>query len=70
MQEESAQKFIGVYRHLPFAVAMGIILPTEGDLIALHGDQPVIGDGHAMRVASQVVEHMLWSAERERRTGV
>jgi hypothetical protein len=64
MQEESAQKLAGGYRHLPFAVAMGIVLPTESDLIALHGDQPVIGDGHAMRVASQVVEHMLWSAER------
>src|SRR5438552_4383400 len=64
MQEEPAQEFIGRYRHFAFAVAMGIVLPTESDLIALHGDQPVIGDGHAMRVASQVVKHMLWSAER------
>ena len=40
------------------------VLPTESSLITLQGDQPVIGDGHAMRVASQVVEHMLWSAER------
>ena len=43
---------------------MGIILPTESDLIALHGDQPVIGDGHAMRVSGQVVKYMLRSPER------
>ena len=43
---------------------MGIILPTESNLIVLHGDQPVIGDGHAMRVSGQVVEHMLGPPER------
>jgi len=64
MQEESAQEFIGRYRHFSFAVAVGIVLPAESDLIALHRDEPVIGDGHAMRVAGQVVEHMLGSAER------
>jgi hypothetical protein len=35
VQEESAQKFIGVYGHLPFAVAMGIVLPTESNLMVV-----------------------------------
>jgi len=43
---------------------MGIIFPTERDLICGHGDQPVIGDGHTMGVASQVMEYMLGSPER------
>jgi hypothetical protein len=64
MQEESAQEFIGGYGHLPFAAAVGIVFPAESDLIAFHGDQPVIGDGHTMGVAGHVVEHMFGSAKR------
>lgn len=63
MQEESAQKLTGGNRHLPLLITMGIIFPTERDLICGHGDQPVIGDGHTMGVASQVMEYMLGSPE-------
>jgi hypothetical protein len=37
---------------------VGIVSPAKGDLIVLEGHEPMVGDGDAMGVASQVVENM------------
>src|SRR6267378_653655 len=42
---------------------MGIILPAEGDTLAVEGQQAVIGNGDAMRVAAQVAEQLGGFAE-------
>jgi hypothetical protein len=43
---------------------MNVVLPTEGDLIIVEGDETMVGDGNAVSVASQVVEDMFCPAER------
>ena len=46
---------------------MRVVLPAEGDLTVSKSLQPVIGDGNAMRVASQIMQHVLRTAERRLR---
>src|SRR5438093_8026383 len=43
---------------------MGVVLPSEGNLGIVDGDNPVVGDGHTMRVARQIVQDMFWTAKR------
>jgi len=38
---------------------MGVVLPAKGDVLVIHRQQSVIRDGHAMRVAGQILKHML-----------
>ena len=39
------------------------IAPAESDLAVSEGDQAVVGDGHAMSVAAQIVHHVLGATE-------
>ena len=48
--------------HLGLA-SVTIIFPLEGDLAVLQGQQPAIGDGHAMGVAAEILQHVLRSAK-------
>src|SRR5258706_9449443 len=64
MKENPPQELVCRYGHLPLLVAVRVILPPEGDLIVLKGDQAMIGDRHAMRVAGQIVEHVIRPPER------
>ena len=45
-------------------VVMGVVLQSEGNLGIVDGDNPVVGDGHAMRIAGQIVQDMFWTAKR------
>jgi len=37
-----------------------IVFGAEGDLAVLQGDEPVVGDGDAMRITGQVFEDVPW----------
>jgi len=39
------------------------IAPAESDLAIAEGDQAVVGDGHAMSVAAEIVHHVLGATE-------
>src|SRR5258708_23113887 len=43
---------------------MRVVLPSEGNLGIVDGENAVIGDGHAMRVTSQIAQDMFWTAKR------
>jgi len=43
---------------------MAIVLPMEGDLILVHSDEPLIGNGHAMGVAAEIGQRLSRAAER------
>jgi hypothetical protein len=43
---------------------VGIILPAEGDLVVLEGDEAMVGDGDAMGVAAEIAEDVMGTAER------
>ena len=56
VQQEPAQKLVGGNGHLALLVAVRVVLPAEGDRLAIKGEEPVIGDGYAMGVAGQVLQ--------------
>jgi hypothetical protein len=63
MEGEAAQEFFGGNCHPALLAAVSVVLPMEGDVAVSNGNEPVIGDGDAMGIASQVVEHMPRSPE-------
>jgi hypothetical protein len=40
-----------------------IVFPVEADVAVFQSAKPVVGDGDAMRVARQILEHASWSTE-------
>jgi len=60
----SAQEFVGGEGHLALLVAMGVVPPAKSNLAVLEGDQPMVGDGHAMGVTGQVMQDIFGTAER------
>ena len=63
MEEEAADELGTVQGHEPNTVALGVVLPAEGDFPVLESDEPMVGDGDAMGIATKVVEHLGWTAE-------
>jgi hypothetical protein len=43
---------------------VSVVLPVEVNFAVLHLHQALIGDGHPVRVAGQVLENLLRTAER------
>jgi hypothetical protein len=52
MQKEAAQELGRSQCHLALLATAGIILPAESDAFLIEGKQAVIGNGHAMGVAT------------------
>jgi len=42
---------------------MGIVLPAEGDALAIKSQQPVIADGNAVCIPAEIAEHLSRSTE-------
>jgi hypothetical protein len=63
MQEKAAHELVGRQRHEFAFVVVLIIPPAEGDRSVVEGHQAMIGDRHAMRIAAQIVQDLLWSAK-------
>ena len=63
MHEKSTKELCCGNRHQPLFVAARVISPTEGDVISIECNQPMIGDRNAMRVASEIANNMFGSAE-------
>jgi hypothetical protein len=52
VQKKAAQELCRGQCHLALLAAAGIILPAESDAFLIEGQQAVIGNGHAMGVAT------------------
>src|SRR5258708_3071778 len=63
MQQETTDEFIGSERHGLVRGAVFIVFPSKRDMVAVEAHQPVVGDGHAMGVAAQIVEYVPGVAE-------
>ncbi len=63
MQEKAAQELIGGNGHLPFLIAVYVILPAEGHVFAVKAQQPMVADCNAMGIASEIVQDVFRSAE-------
>ena len=64
VREKAADKLVRGEPHDAFAPGAAIILVGERHLAVADGYEPRIGDGGAMGVAGEIVEHALGAAER------
>ena len=63
VHEKAAEKLVGVERQRLDLAAVAIVLPPKRDGVRGDVDQPVIGDGHAVGVAREVVEDVRRAAK-------
>jgi hypothetical protein len=64
MKQETAEKLIGAKRREAFLVAVSGVSEAECDLFSVEEDQPVIRNGNAMGISTQVTERLIGPAER------
>ena len=63
VEQEAAQELLDRQGHQTLLVAVRGVSPAKGDLVALQGDQAVIGDRHAVGVAAKITENMFGATE-------
>jgi len=63
MEQEAAQELLDSKGHQTLLVAVRGVSPAKGDLVALKGDQAVIGDRHAVGVAAEITENVFGATE-------
>lgn len=63
VQEEAAEELLRVESHDALLAAVSIIAPAEADSLSIEGREPMVGDGHAVGVATEIVQHMGRAAE-------
>ena len=63
VDRESSQKLIGGDRHDFLLATVRIVFPAKRDSIILERHQSMVGDGDAVRIASEIVQNMLGTAE-------
>jgi hypothetical protein len=63
VDQESAQELIGGDRHDFLFAAVRIVFPAKRDSIIVERNQSMVGDGDAVRIASEIVQNMLGTAE-------
>ena len=59
MQEESAQELIQGYGHQFLLIVVSRVPPAKADLAVGQRDQSMVGDGDAMGVTAEILEHIL-----------
>ena len=64
MEQETANELDSIEAHDAAAVPMSGVSPAEAHLAVFEAEQSSVGDGNPMRVAGQVLQHMLGAAER------
>jgi len=63
MQEEAAQELIQGYGHQFLLIVVSRVPPAKGDVAVGQRDQSMVGDGDAMGVTAEIVEHILGAPE-------
>ena len=64
VEQEAADKFVGIEGHGLFSVLIFSVPVTEGDFSVVGRENPIIGQRHAVGVAAEVVEDMDGGSER------
>src|SRR6266446_10248208 len=63
MKKEAANELAGLEPHDFCRAVLAIVLPAEGDMIVVEGDEPAVGDRNAMGVATEIGQDLCGSAE-------
>src|SRR5882757_5574454 len=64
VQEKATDELVGRELHDLAGAVLAIILPGESDVIIFDGGQAAVGDGDAVRIATEIGERLGGSAER------
>ncbi len=63
MNQESTQELVAAERHCLLLIAMGVVLPSEGNPTVVEGQQTMARDGDPVCVACKVLQYVLWPTE-------
>jgi hypothetical protein len=63
VEQKAAEELIDRQSHDPLAVAVRGIAPSERDFAISKSKQPVVGDGNAVSVVSEIAQHTFRSTE-------
>src|SRR5215510_12992441 len=63
MQQKAAHELLGRQRHEFVFVVVTIVTPAKGDRSVVDGDQAMIRDRHAMGIAAEIVQDLVWAAK-------
>ena len=66
MEEKAAQEFIERQRHQLLLIMVSGVAPTKGHLAVVERNQSVVGDGYAVGITAEVVEHILTTLTYDR----
>ena len=64
VEQETADELDRIEGHGLGAGVIGIVFPVEADAAVFQGSKAMVGNGHAVRVARQILEHAAGSTER------
>ena len=64
MYKESTDELGGRDCHQPLLVPASVIPPTKRNVVAVKGNQTMIGDGDTVRIAPEVAKNLLGTTER------
>jgi hypothetical protein len=63
VSEEATEELDRTESHDALLRLVGVVLPKKGDVASLERYEAAVRDGHTMRVAGEVPEHMRWATE-------
>jgi hypothetical protein len=64
MEEKTPEKLLGLQRHGVHLLALAPIAIPEAHTAIAHIEEALIGNRHAVDIASQVLEHLGWPGAR------
>ncbi len=64
VKQEAADELVGRESHGFLLIVVAIVLPIEFHVAVFDLDNPMVGDGDSVRVAADIVHHLLWPGER------
>jgi len=63
VKQESSNELVSRDVHRSHLVAAGVIPPTEGNAVAIEGDESVVGDGDPMSITAEIADDLFRPAE-------
>ena len=63
VQQEPTKEFFATDHHRPLPTSASVVLPSESHLAVSNVDESVIGNGHSVCVACQIMKNMFWPSE-------
>ena len=59
MQQKTPDELADWQGHDLAPLRVPVVLPSEADLFVGHRDEPIVGDGDPVRVAAEIIEHLM-----------